>query len=75
MWQGHPPVARAAAVCADYDTQREAQEAADTIDADNDGIYCETLPCPCLRPGSGDDGDDGAAPPPTEPTRTRRRGQ
>jgi hypothetical protein len=32
------PVARAAAVCADYDTQREAQEAVDTIGADGDGI-------------------------------------
>jgi hypothetical protein len=30
----------AAATCSDYDTQAEAQRAADTIDADGDGIYC-----------------------------------
>ena len=29
-----------------------AQRAADTRDADNDGIYCEALPCPCLKPGA-----------------------
>ena len=23
----------------------------DTRDADGDGIYCEALPCPCLKPG------------------------
>ena len=39
--------ARAAAVCADHRTQAEAQNAADTIDADGDGRYCEALPCPC----------------------------
>ena len=43
----------AAATCSDYDTQAEAQRAADTIDADGDGIYCEALPCPCLKPGAG----------------------
>ncbi|MDA0161300.1 NucA/NucB deoxyribonuclease domain-containing protein [Solirubrobacter ginsenosidimutans] len=46
------PVARAASVCADYPNQAAAQRAADTIDADGDGIYCESLPCPCLRPGA-----------------------
>jgi hypothetical protein len=29
-----------AATCSDYDTQAEAQRAADTRDADGDGIYC-----------------------------------
>jgi len=34
------PIARAAATCDDYSTQAEAQRAADTRDADGDGIYC-----------------------------------
>jgi hypothetical protein len=34
------PVARAAAPCSDYPNQKAAQEAADTRDADGDGIYC-----------------------------------
>src|SRR5690242_6693128 len=33
--------AHAAAVCADYPNQAAAQKAADTRDADGDGIYCE----------------------------------
>ncbi len=37
----------AAAVCASHATQQAAQDAKDTFDADGDGIYCETLPCPC----------------------------
>src|SRR4051794_181882 len=52
-----PPV-RAAATCADYDNQRDAQNAADTRDADGDGIYCEALPCPCSN-GSGGGGGGG----------------
>jgi hypothetical protein len=39
-----------AAVCADFPNQAAAQKAHDTIDADHDGVYCETLPCPCLKP-------------------------
>src|SRR3954454_13310839 len=39
-------------VCADYPNQAAAQKAADTIDADHDGIFCEALPCPCLKPGA-----------------------
>lgn len=49
------PEGTAAATCSDYDTQAEAQRAKDTRDADGDGVYCETLPCPCLKPSSGDD--------------------
>ena len=45
------PVANAA-VCADYSNQAAAQRAQDTRDADGDGIYCETLPCPCARRGN-----------------------
>ncbi len=43
--------ARAGAVCADFSNQAAAQRAHNTRDADGDGIYCESLPCPCLRPG------------------------
>jgi hypothetical protein len=35
-----PPVARAAATCADHPNQASAQRAKDTSDADGDGIYC-----------------------------------
>lgn len=41
----------ASATCSDYDNQAEAQRAKDTRDADGDGIYCESLPCPCAAPG------------------------
>jgi hypothetical protein len=56
------PGAASAATCADYTNQADAQRAADTRDADGDGIYCESLPCPCLRPGDG--GSTGTTPPP-----------
>lgn len=36
-----------AATCANYATQQAAQDAKDTYDGDGDGIFCETLPCPC----------------------------
>lgn len=45
------PVAQVAATCGDYSNQAQAQRGADTRDADRDGIYCESLPCPCLKPG------------------------
>jgi hypothetical protein len=61
-----PPVARAAATCADHPNQASAQLAKDTRDADGDGIYCETLPCPCLPP----DPRAGATPAPTPPAPT-----
>jgi hypothetical protein len=51
-------VARVAATCGDYPNQA-AQRAADTADPDRDGIYCESLPCPCSKPGRG--APDGAA--------------
>jgi hypothetical protein len=47
------PVARASAVCADFPNQAAAQRAHDTRDADGDGIYCESLPCPCSSAKSG----------------------
>ena len=55
------PIARSAAVCADYSNQADAQRAKDTRDADGDGIYCEALPCPCLRPGEGGGGGNGGS--------------
>lgn len=42
-----------AASCSDYANQAEAQRAADTIDADGDGVYCESLPCPCSQEAGG----------------------
>jgi hypothetical protein len=47
-----PTSSARAPTCEDYSTQAEAQRAADTRDADGDGIYCESLPCPCSRGGS-----------------------
>ncbi len=54
------PIGHAAATCADYPNQASAQRAADTRDPDGDGIYCESLPCPCSSAsgGSGDTGGD-----------------
>jgi micrococcal nuclease len=49
-----PATDASAARCSDHADQAEAQRAADTRDADGDGIYCEALPCPCLKPGTGD---------------------
>ncbi len=37
------PSSASAARCSDYSTQAEAQRAADTRDADADGVYCESL--------------------------------
>ncbi len=51
------PVAHAAAICADHANQASAQRAKDTRDADGDGVYCETLPCPCLAPDPRAGGD------------------
>src|SRR3954451_21518979 len=41
------PIA-SAATCSDYASQAAAQRARDTRDADHDGVYCESLPCPSL---------------------------
>jgi hypothetical protein len=61
------PGSASAATCSDYSNQAEAQRAADTKDADGDGIYCESLPCPCLKPGGGG-GQGPPAPPPPPPS-------
>jgi len=61
------PSPASAATCSDHSTQTEAQQAADTVDGDSDGIYCESLPCPCSQPGSG------TSPPPPPPPATQRK--
>ncbi len=58
---GAAPTAHSAATCSDYVTQADAQRAANTTDADGDGIYCESLPCPCAGPSGT------VAPAPTTP--------
>jgi hypothetical protein len=40
-----------AKTCSAYTNQAAAQRGQDTRDADGDGIFCESLPCPCLLPG------------------------
>ncbi len=45
------PAAASAKSCSAYPNQAAAQRAADTRDGDRDGIYCESLPCPCLKNG------------------------
>jgi hypothetical protein len=42
-----------AATCSDFANQAQAQAAANTTDANHDGIYCNDLPCPCAGPSSG----------------------
>jgi len=66
------PSAASAATCSDYSTQAEAQRAADTRDSDSDGVYCESLPCPCATGG----GSGSPSAPPSKPpvTVTRPRG-
>ena len=56
------PSPASAATCASYSNQAEAQRAADTRDSDGDGVYCESLPCPCAGPGRSE-------PPPSTPAR------
>jgi hypothetical protein len=63
------PSSASAATCADYTNQADAQRAADTRDANANGVYCEDLPCPCLKPG-GASGTGSTPPPPPAPTVT-----
>lgn len=51
-----------AATCSDYSNQAAAQNAGDTRDADGDGIYCESLPCPCSSGGGGNDDSSSDGP-------------
>src|SRR3954451_11663781 len=63
------PIA-SAATCSDYTSQAAAQRAHDTRDADRDGLYCESLPCPCLS-GTGN-GPSAPPAPAASPTRCAR---
>jgi hypothetical protein len=60
-----------AATCGEYSNQAAAQHARDTRDGDGDGIYCESLACPCAKPGA-DAG--GGGPAPAAPTATNPSG-
>lgn len=60
--------------CADFANQAEAEEYLEpgdpyNLDADNDGIACEDLPCPCsYSPGGGEEGGGNSEPaPPPKP--------
>ena len=67
-----PVPSASAATCDDYSNQKEAQQNADTRDADGDGIYCESLPCPCQKPGDnggGGGGDDK----PSKPKKKKKK--
>jgi hypothetical protein len=61
------PATSHAATCADYPDQASAQRAGDTRDADGDGVYCESNPCPCLKPGGGSGGSTPAPRPQPRP--------
>jgi hypothetical protein len=52
---GHPVdvTPAQAATCSQYANQAAAQRAHDTRDADRDGRYCESLPCPCANGDGG----------------------
>jgi hypothetical protein len=56
-----------AATCTAYPNQAAAQRAHDTRDPDGDGIYCESLPCPCAN---GDTGGGSRPPAPARHTAT-----
>jgi hypothetical protein len=58
--------------CADFANQAEAEEyllPGDPygLDADNDGIACEDLPCPCSSSAGGGGGGGSSEPPPPPP--------
>ena len=48
----NPATAAGSGRCSDFSNQAAAQRAANTRDGDGDGVYCESLPCPCLKKGA-----------------------
>jgi hypothetical protein len=66
------PLARASATCADFPNRAAAQRAHNTRDADGDGIYCESLPCPCAGPGQATPQQPASTPPATFSGRCKR---
>lgn len=69
------PSSSSAAVCADYSNQAAAQNAKDTRDADSDGIYCESLPCPCSKPGGSSTPSTPSTPAPKPKASCTRTGR
>lgn len=67
-----PSATAQAATCSDYSNQAAAQAAGDTRDADGDGIYCESLPCPCSS-GGGGGSSHPSSPRPKRPAKARPR--
>jgi hypothetical protein len=65
------PSSAAAKTCSEYPNQAAAQRAADTRDGDGDGIYCESLPCPCSSATPGGTGGDGGGTHGTAPSSPR----
>ena len=69
--------------CSDFATQKAAQEFFDAagpgdphrLDADGDGIACESNPCPCAKPGGGGDGGGGDGGGDPKPKRQVDRGK
>lgn len=59
IWAGFGAASASANTCASYANQAAAQRAHDTVDADHDGIYCESLPCPCSSAKGGGGGTGG----------------
>ena len=51
-----------AATCAEFTNQADAQAAANTRDPDGDGIYCESLPCPCSAEWKAQHEPNGSGP-------------
>lgn len=69
--------------CSDFSSQAAAQDAYENsgpgdpngLDADSDGVACETNPCPCSTGGGGGGGTPAPAPPPPpapDPIKTDR---
>jgi hypothetical protein len=59
--------ASVSATCANFPNQAAAQRAHNTRDGDGDGLYCEDLPCPCLKPAESGIGGGGARTPAPKP--------
>ncbi len=80
---GAAPARMADRDCSDFDTQAAAQRfflehgGPDSdphrLDADGDGVVCESNPCPCSTSQAGGGGGGGQAAGPTRPARLKQR--
>lgn len=68
------PAMASAATCADHPNQASAQAAKDTRDADGDGIYCESLACPCAGKVGGSSSQPKPKPAPRPKPKPKRQG-